>query len=85
MPTTITERPFLNVRAAARHLAVSETTIRRLIRSGGLPAIRVGKSLRIDPAELNAWLENHAESPESAARPPRESTEEAHTGKAKWA
>jgi len=56
MSTTAPDRPLLNVYKAARRLSVSEKTIRRLIRSGELPALKVGNSLRIDPAELERWL-----------------------------
>jgi excisionase family DNA binding protein len=56
MSITAPDRPLLNVCKAARRVSVSEKTIRRLIRGGELPALKVGKSLRIDPAELERWL-----------------------------
>ncbi len=41
----------------AREVGVSRSTIHRWIRSGELPAYRVGrKLLRIDPAELSALV-----------------------------
>jgi excisionase family DNA binding protein len=40
------------VREAATRLAVSERTVYRLARSGGLPTFRVGRAVRIDADEL---------------------------------
>jgi excisionase family DNA binding protein len=57
MSTSAPDRSLLSIYKTARRLSVSEKTIRRLIRSGELPALRVGGSVRIDPDELNAWLE----------------------------
>ena len=60
MSTVAPQRPLLTVREAAERLAVSEKTIRRRIAEGAIPAVRVGtakgQALRIDPAELEAWL-----------------------------
>jgi excisionase family DNA binding protein len=56
MSTTAPDRPLLNVYKASRRLAVSEKTIRRMIRNGELSAFRVGGSLRLDPQELEDWL-----------------------------
>lgn len=39
-----------------RRLAISTVTVRRLIASGSLPAVRVGHQLRVDPEELRRWL-----------------------------
>jgi excisionase family DNA binding protein len=53
----VQERPLLTVREAADRLRCSEKTVRRLIRRGELPALRVGRtSLRIDEAELKRYL-----------------------------
>jgi excisionase family DNA binding protein len=56
MSTTATHRPLLRVRDAAEKANVSERTIRRLIRKGELPALRVGGQVRLDPDELERWL-----------------------------
>jgi excisionase family DNA binding protein len=56
MTTIAPDRPLLNVYKAAARLAVSEKTIRRLIRKGELSAFRVGGSPRLDPDELEQWL-----------------------------
>ena len=57
MTTTVPLRPLLNVYMAAQRLAVSEKTIRRMIRNGELSAFRVGGSLRLDAQELEDWLD----------------------------
>jgi excisionase family DNA binding protein len=49
-------RPLLTVREAAARLSVNEKTVRRLIHSGSLPALKVGGSVRIDEAELEGEL-----------------------------
>jgi excisionase family DNA binding protein len=59
MTTDVQQSRLLTVRETAEKLAVSEATVRRLISAGILPAYRLGKkgsSLRIDPAEVGAWL-----------------------------
>jgi excisionase family DNA binding protein len=56
MALTVLARPLLSVRAVASKLSVSEKTVRRLIESGRLPAVRVGARVRIDQAELEAFV-----------------------------
>jgi excisionase family DNA binding protein len=48
--------PLLNARETATRLRVSEATVRRLVRRGELPHLRVGSQIRVDSAELEAWL-----------------------------
>lgn len=45
---------YLTVAECADLLAVDHKTVRRLIDRGELPALRVGRVLRIDPADLEA-------------------------------
>lgn len=45
---------YLTVNECAALLAVDHKTVRRLIDRGELPALRVGRVLRIDPADLDA-------------------------------
>lgn len=45
---------YLSVNESAALLAVEHKTVRRLIDRGELPALRVGRVLRIDPADLEA-------------------------------
>ncbi len=46
----------LSVAESARYLGVSEVTIRRLIRSGGIPHARVVNSIRIRLIDLDSYL-----------------------------
>lgn len=48
-------RKYLSVKEIAEHLGVSEKTVRAAVRSGRLPAIRIGRLIRIaegDEAKL---------------------------------
>jgi len=47
---------YLTVHEVAGRLRVSEPTIRRWIAAGRLPAIRVGRLLRIKESDLNGFL-----------------------------
>jgi excisionase family DNA binding protein len=46
------------VAEVAEHMRVSNMTVYRLIKSGDLPAIRVGKNYRIRGRDLLAYLES---------------------------
>jgi excisionase family DNA binding protein len=54
--TTAPIRQLLTVPLTAERLAVSEKTVRRLIATGNLPALRVGGQIRVDADELERWL-----------------------------
>ena len=55
---------YLSVRECAELLAVDHKTVRRLIEAGTLPALRVGRAIRIAPDDLRAL----------AIRPPSSAT-----------
>lgn len=50
---------LLKVRQVADYLAVSPMTVYRMIRSGELPAMKVGRQYRIDARVLEAFLAAH--------------------------
>ena len=58
VPPTAGQRPLLTTRAAARLAACHEANLRRAVRAGNLPAVRLGKrgNLRIPVDELERWL-----------------------------
>ena len=60
MSRTVTqaETRFLTVPEVASELRLSEKTVKRLIHRDSLPALRVGRSLRIDRAAFNEWLDS---------------------------
>lgn len=51
------ESPFFTERTLAAFLSVSDRTIRNWIRRGELPSYKLGASRRIDPADVDAFLE----------------------------
>ena len=55
MPTTApARRRLVSLAEAAAQLDVSTRTLRRHISAGALPAYRVGRLVKIDPADLDA-------------------------------
>ena len=50
------EERYMTVGEVAEQLRVTGQTIQRLIRSGDLPAVRVGKLYRIAESEFRAYL-----------------------------
>ena len=52
----------MSVADAAGFLSVSTRTIRRLIQKGELPVIRIGGSIRIARAAMQAYITMHTES-----------------------
>ena len=61
LPTTATPVPaveaLLTYKRAAEVLGVTERTVWTLVDSGDLPAVRFGRSVRIDPADLRAYID----------------------------
>jgi excisionase family DNA binding protein len=52
---------FFTERTLAVYLAVSDRTIRNWIRRGELPSYKLGAARRIDPADVDAFLESRRE------------------------
>ncbi len=48
---------FLTVAEVARHLRVSNMTVYRLVKSGQLAAVRVGRGYRIREDDVRTYLE----------------------------
>ena len=53
----IREPLLLTAREAARLLSVCERTLWGLTDRGDLPAVRIGRVVRYDPADLRRWIE----------------------------
>lgn len=51
------DSPFLTLGEVLRYLRVNARTVYRLIRTGELPAIRIGRQWRIRRRDLEHWLE----------------------------
>jgi excisionase family DNA binding protein len=52
---------LLTIADVARVLGISRASVYRLMRSGELSAIRVGKRARFEPTDVRAYLERHRE------------------------
>ena len=63
---------LLTVPEAAKALAISPRTLWSLTQSGAIPCVRIGRSVRYDPADLKAWIESRktTNSPRAAAENP---------------
>ena len=48
--------PFLTVAEVASMLRVSNMTVYRLVNSGAMKAVRIGKSYRIEETEVDRYL-----------------------------
>lgn len=60
---TKSERPlgevrFLTVAEVASAMRVSKMTVYRLVHSGELPAVRVGRSFRVPEQAVHSYLQN---------------------------
>ncbi|KAA2264860.1 helix-turn-helix domain-containing protein [Solihabitans fulvus] len=55
---TVTTVQFLTVAEVAAMMRVSKMTVYRLVHSGELPAVRVGKSFRVPEKAVHAYLES---------------------------
>jgi excisionase family DNA binding protein len=54
-------RPFLKVSELARFLNVTERTVFNLLSSGALPSYKVKGARRIDPRDVDRYLERNRE------------------------
>lgn len=50
--------PLLTYRQTAEVLGVTERTVRTLVSTNELPAVRFGGSVRVDPADLRRFIES---------------------------
>ncbi|MBP2322313.1 excisionase family DNA binding protein [Kibdelosporangium banguiense] len=57
-PTAINQVQFLTVAEVAKMMRVSKMTVYRLVHSGEMPAVRVGKSFRVPEKAVHTYLEN---------------------------
>lgn len=63
-----TPEPFLTIALAALALNVSQKTIRRLIDAEKLAVVRIGRSVRIHPKELQRYVVMHWDDGHSGPR-----------------
>ena len=67
MPQSFAKARFLTVQEVAQLLRVSSMTVYRLIKSGQLSALRVGKNYRIREGDMNRYLSERSVRPEGTA------------------
>lgn len=58
-------RPLLDIDAVAELLGTSVRHLRRLVQERRIPVVRVGRLIRFDPADIDAWLDDHRSQAES--------------------
>ena len=56
MTATTGERLLITVEEAARRLGIGRSLAWRLVRSGELPSVRLGRLVRIPERALEEWL-----------------------------
>lgn len=56
-PGDVSAVKFLTVAEVAEVMRVSKMTVYRLVHSGELPAVRVGRSFRVPEDEVNTYLQ----------------------------
>jgi excisionase family DNA binding protein len=54
---------YLTVADVAKQLQISEDTVRRWIKTGKLPALKIGKEWRVAPDDLEAFLKQSRKQP----------------------
>ena len=57
-------RRLLDIDAVAEHLGTSVRHLRRLVQERRIPVVRIGRLIRFDPVDLDAWLDEHRSSAE---------------------
>ena len=55
-PGDMSEVKFLTIAEVAAKMRVSKMTVYRLVHSGELPALRVGRSFRVTEDDVNEYL-----------------------------
>ncbi len=70
-------KQYLNIAALAERLLVKRSTLYAWAEQGMIPHVKLGRLLRFDPDDIDAWLQNHRVEgiPEPASPPWRHSTD----------
>ena len=59
-PTNPTDKLLLNVYDVAETLGLSVSRTYAMMNKGTIPSVRIGKSVRVRPADLYAWMKTLA-------------------------
>ena len=57
---------YITVEQAAKILSLGTTKVYEMINYEGLPVVRFGRAVRINPARLDEWLERREQAQQSA-------------------
>jgi excisionase family DNA binding protein len=60
----VDRRRLLDIDAVAEQLCTTVRHIRRLVQERRIPVVRVGRLVRFDPVDIEAWLDEHRSSAE---------------------
>jgi excisionase family DNA binding protein len=47
---------LMTVKEVAKYLKLTDLTIRRKVKTGELPYIKMGRSIRFEKSEIDAWV-----------------------------
>jgi excisionase family DNA binding protein len=73
-PTSEPVNEVLTAGEVANYLKVSLSTIYRLLKSGDLPAFKIGSDWRFNRVHIEEWLKSRAQVPESGSSDDRTSS-----------
>jgi excisionase family DNA binding protein len=59
---------LLNIHEAAKELRLHATTVRRMIKNGGIPHHRIGKKILFTPSDLETFLEQSSRQAEGVSK-----------------
>lgn len=59
-PVPTSDHRLMSVPEAAYQLGIGITRTWQLVWSGELPTVRIGRSVRVDPLALRAWIESRS-------------------------
>lgn len=68
-------RPMLQVSDVAHRLSVSEAAVYRALREGRLPGVKLLGCWRVDPGELEGWIDSARVVPVARVQEPSEHEE----------
>lgn len=54
------ETLLMRIDEVAKVLGICPATVRELINEKDLPAVRIGRAVRVPVAQLHAWIDEHA-------------------------
>lgn len=60
MSDTVRHPMLMRVSEVTHELQLARSFVYELIQSGQLPAVRIGRSVRVPRAELEAWVQERA-------------------------